>query len=327
MTFARGTEVSVEKSRAEIEKLITRYGATSTAFMSSPGRAMIAFEAKDRKILFELPLPDKNEKRFLRDGRGYLRPTSTALKAWEQGCRERWRALCLVIKAKLEAVESGISTFEQEFYAHIMLPNGRTVYEATKDRVAEAYVNQSDVPLLPYLPTPPQRRLTVQDNEIRILIEHLEDLAGERDIANERRKEAVEARERLSEAYDEVARTSIQQAAQIAMQENTIEAYKKEIDARDVLIVKLRGFEERSSIQERSIYTLQETIDALRENDAAYAKRIDEITNVLQAIVKDGKMLIGLSPRERSISVRNLKYSLTILLSRAEKILNDHIPF
>ena len=53
--FAENTSVPVEKSRAEIERLITRYGATSTAFMSAPGRAMILFEAKARRVVFELP--------------------------------------------------------------------------------------------------------------------------------------------------------------------------------------------------------------------------------------------------------------------------------
>lgn len=55
--FASSTDVSVEKSRAEIEGLIVRYGATHTAFMSAPGRAVICFEAKARRIMFELPLP------------------------------------------------------------------------------------------------------------------------------------------------------------------------------------------------------------------------------------------------------------------------------
>ena len=43
------------------------------------------------------------------------------------GCRQRWRALNLAIKAKLEAVESGIVTFDQEFLAHIVGPSGQTV--------------------------------------------------------------------------------------------------------------------------------------------------------------------------------------------------------
>lgn len=41
--------------------------------------------------------------------------------------RQRWRALLLTVKAKLEAVECGISTLEQEFLAFIVLPNSMTL--------------------------------------------------------------------------------------------------------------------------------------------------------------------------------------------------------
>lgn len=147
--FAENTSVSVEKSRAEIESLIVRYGATSTAFMNAPGRAMILFEAKSRRIMFELPLPDRTEKRFQRDGRGSTRSADKVTEAWEKACRQRWRALALVIKAKLEAVESGITAFEDEFLAHIVMPDGQTVATHIKPRIAEAYDHGSMVPLLP----------------------------------------------------------------------------------------------------------------------------------------------------------------------------------
>ena len=152
--FAQHTEVSVEKSRVEIEKLITRYGATSTAFMSAPGRAIIVFEAKERRIMFELPLPRQDEKRFThaRVGRGDdLRPRSAekAMASWEQACRQSWRALALVIKAKLEAVEAGITTFEDEFLAHIVMPDGATVSSHIRPRIDAIYQSGSMQPLLP----------------------------------------------------------------------------------------------------------------------------------------------------------------------------------
>lgn len=50
-----------------------------------------------------------------------------AHQAWEQACRQRWRALSLCIKAKLEAVAAGITTFEHEFLAHFLTGDGRTV--------------------------------------------------------------------------------------------------------------------------------------------------------------------------------------------------------
>lgn len=149
MAFAEGTTVSVEKSRAEIEKLITRYGATSTAFMQAPGRAIVCFEADGRRVMFELGLPDRTEKRFLRDHRGYMRPPAKQAEHWEQACRQRWRALALVIKAKLEAVESKITTFEDEFLAHIVMPDGQTVATHIKPRIAAAYEQGSMVALLP----------------------------------------------------------------------------------------------------------------------------------------------------------------------------------
>jgi hypothetical protein len=145
--IAEGTTVSVEKSRAEIEKLITRYGATSTAFMSAPGRSVVCFEADGRRIMFELKLPERTEKRFLRDGRGSLMSPIKQAEKWEQACRQRWRALVLVIKAKLEAVESGITT--DEFLAHIVMPDGQTVATHIKPRIAAAYEQGSMVALLP----------------------------------------------------------------------------------------------------------------------------------------------------------------------------------
>jgi hypothetical protein len=147
--FASHTEVSVERSRAEIEKLVTRYGATHTAFMSAPGRAVICFEASKRRVMFELPLPEREDKQFLRDGRGAVRSSPRRLEAWEQACRSKWRALALVIKAKLESVDSGITTFEKEFYGYIVLPTGQTIYDSTKDGVDLAYQTGQVRPLLP----------------------------------------------------------------------------------------------------------------------------------------------------------------------------------
>lgn len=149
MRFAQDTTVSVEKSRAEIERLIVRYGATSTAFMNAPGRAMIMFEAKKRKVVFELPLPDQADKKFEYDGRHHRRPPEKQYEVWEQACRQRWRALALVIKAKLEAVESGITTFEDEFLAHIMMPDGQTVGAHVKPSIEHWYTSGNMQPLLP----------------------------------------------------------------------------------------------------------------------------------------------------------------------------------
>ena len=130
MKYAKYTLVSVEHSKSEIEGMLIRYGASQFISGWQHTKAAIGFSVDNRKIRFELPLPDKNDKSL------YTTPTgrekrnlndSVIFKIWEQSCRQRWRALALVIKAKLEAVECGITTFEEEFYAHIVLPGGKTL--------------------------------------------------------------------------------------------------------------------------------------------------------------------------------------------------------
>jgi hypothetical protein len=150
--YAANTSVSVEKSKAEIETLLTRYGASH--FMSgwSPTGSVIAFEVAARRVRFSLPLPQKDAARFTHrlhsSGRTISRAQTEAFKLWEQECRSRWRALALVIKAKLEAVESGISSFESEFLAHVMLPNGDTVGEWAAPQLARAYQSSEMPPLM-----------------------------------------------------------------------------------------------------------------------------------------------------------------------------------
>lgn len=130
--YAKDTTVSVEKSKGEIEKLITKYGASQFISGWSGAEAVVGFSMKGRMVKFHLPLPDKNDKRFRHTETGRWRTPGTksdklAEQAWEQEVRSKWRALFLVIRAKLEAVESGITDFEREFLAHIVLPNGSTV--------------------------------------------------------------------------------------------------------------------------------------------------------------------------------------------------------
>jgi hypothetical protein len=131
--FAARTSVGVDQTRTEIERTLSRYGATAFAYMTKAGRAIIAFEAQGRHIKITVPLP-----------------TGTSEKE-KQEARQRWRALLLVIKAKLESVDTGIETLEEAFYANIVMPDGRTIYEWTHERVAIAYETGEVQPLLPDL--------------------------------------------------------------------------------------------------------------------------------------------------------------------------------
>lgn len=148
--YAERTEVSSDKSRAEIERTLTRYGADGFIYGWEGTRAMIAFRMKGRRIQFELPLPDRHDKEFLRTpAKGLLRTPDQAAAAWEQATKQRWRALALYVKATLEAIEAGIITFEDAFIAWTMLPGGASVSVWLQPQIEEAYTSGKMPPLLP----------------------------------------------------------------------------------------------------------------------------------------------------------------------------------
>ena len=68
------------------------------------------------------------------------------LGAWEQACRQRWRALVLMVKGKLEGIECGIATIENEFLAYACLPNGQTVGQWIQPQMKK--VLKGDMPKL-----------------------------------------------------------------------------------------------------------------------------------------------------------------------------------
>lgn len=144
MPYAERTEVPVSRSKAEIEGLIERYGGSRYQAGWDSERALIMFEAEGRRVRFVLPLPR-------RDGH-------TSQRAYEQELRRVWRALALVIKAKLESWQSGIEGFEDAFMSQIVLPGNSTVGEWLAPQLAESYRSGTMPPMLA-LPEPKVRQL------------------------------------------------------------------------------------------------------------------------------------------------------------------------
>ena len=137
--YAQDTSVPVEKSRAEIERLLMQHGADKFMVGSDSAKAMLAFQIRGKMIQFTLPLPDKSDKRFRTTPTGRIkRNENAAYEGWEQACRSRWRALFLCIKAKIEAVECGITSFESEFLAHFVMPDGKTIGERLLPKLEDA---------------------------------------------------------------------------------------------------------------------------------------------------------------------------------------------
>jgi hypothetical protein len=135
--YAEGTEVPTERSKAEIEKTLTRFGADQFGYGSKEDGAVIVFRAHGRHIRFLLPLPGPKEQFRVKDGR-------------ERETRRRWRSLAMCIKAKLESVATGIETFEESFMAHVVLPNGMTLAEHARPLIEQAYSDGRMPPLLSF---------------------------------------------------------------------------------------------------------------------------------------------------------------------------------
>lgn len=129
MPYAKNTTVPVTRTRQAIEDLMTKRGADQFFSGTDKARAMLAFRLGGRHIRFVLPLSDVRT---------------------DQQLRARWRALFLVIKAKLEAVDIGITTIEEAFLTETVLPDRHTVGEVMLPQVESAYRDGKMPGLLPY---------------------------------------------------------------------------------------------------------------------------------------------------------------------------------
>lgn len=133
--YATGTAVPVDRTRTEIEHLLDRHGATGFVYGTTNGQAMLAFEMCDRRLRFLVPMPQPNKSRT----------DENKVKA---EIRRRYRALLLVLKAKLEAVSSQIVAFDEEFLAHIVTDGMRTVGDQLLPTLPDVIANGGKMPPL-----------------------------------------------------------------------------------------------------------------------------------------------------------------------------------
>ncbi|MDB4997580.1 MAG: hypothetical protein JWM74_5012 [Myxococcaceae bacterium] len=123
MAYAKRTKVPADRTRGEIEKLLKTNGASAFAYASDVGKVMIIFVMNDRRLRFVVPMPIVNK-------------TGTNERDVARETARRWRSLLLLVKAKLEAVESKIVGFDEEFLAHIVI-GGETVGDRWTAEAAE----------------------------------------------------------------------------------------------------------------------------------------------------------------------------------------------
>lgn len=123
--YAARTSVSPDKTRSEIERVIKRYGATGFNSGWQGDNVRVEFLCKSRHVRFVMQEP-----------------------ANDQAKRQKWRALLLLVKAKLEAVDAKITTFEEAFLADIVMSDGKTVWERVREPIALEYSSGKSASLM-----------------------------------------------------------------------------------------------------------------------------------------------------------------------------------
>lgn len=136
MPYAAETEVPVERSKQQIEAMLKQRGCEGFASAWGAHGDTIEFMWKGMRIRFVVPPLDAEKYRH--DAQGRERKADVLTRQINQANRARWRGLYLVVKAKLEAVESGISIFEEEFLAFIVDPaSNKTVGQVLVPRIQD----------------------------------------------------------------------------------------------------------------------------------------------------------------------------------------------
>lgn len=151
--YAASTDVTAERSQAEVERILRRYGADQFIRGWDLETATIGFRIRKRQVKLTILMPDPEDPEFTEytDGWGNqkLRSENVARDRFEQATRQRWRALTLYLKATLEAIEVGIVSIESAFLPYTMLKDGRTVTEWLEPQIALHYQTGNMPPLLP----------------------------------------------------------------------------------------------------------------------------------------------------------------------------------
>ncbi len=135
--YAQNTSVSADRSKAEIERTLIRYGVDEFFYGRFAKGAAIGFTFKGRSVKLNVPLPARKQ----------FRDNKAGEASWEKECRRLWRVLLLSIKADLEAIESGLKTFEDVYLAYTCLPDGSTIGQAVQEKI-NLMVNDGQMPKL-----------------------------------------------------------------------------------------------------------------------------------------------------------------------------------
>jgi hypothetical protein len=135
------TTVNVEKSQGAIRTLLAQFGAQRFAFgeeVDEAGGAWAALSFAHHGLAVRIKVPHKTpDSSAVAKKLSRTRSKTSAdirFELGEQEAKRIWRVMHWNLKARLEAVEEQVETFEEAFLAHIIDPGtGETIYEQLRD--------------------------------------------------------------------------------------------------------------------------------------------------------------------------------------------------
>lgn len=141
------TKVPVDKSQAGIRQLLVKHGADQFTFGEGAGdQPWAGVEFAHHGLLVRMRAPLKVDDAELRAAYAKYRQRGAKPESvWrreqlEQEQKRIWRVLHWTMKARLEAVEENVETFEQAFLAHIVDPRTqRTLYERLQPAIEKGW--------------------------------------------------------------------------------------------------------------------------------------------------------------------------------------------
>ena len=121
--YAEGTTVSVESSRGEITGILAKHGVKKMGWMSDGTNDQLVFELDGHNFRFTIEQPDL----------AWAKANFPNAYDWNAKVaaewRRRWRSNVLLLKAKLEFIDSGDSTLTRELLPYLVTASGRTLEE------------------------------------------------------------------------------------------------------------------------------------------------------------------------------------------------------
>ena len=147
MSYAQGTDVAISRSVNELDRLVSKHGATGFAYGRDRGKARVMFRIADRMVRFEIEQPSVEDFRFTPTRQ--RRSDTASAKMAEDEEKRRWRSLVLIVKALLVAVADGVITLSDAFLPYTVLPSGETVGEWAGPQLDTAYATAQMPALMP----------------------------------------------------------------------------------------------------------------------------------------------------------------------------------